>query len=528
VVGDKETGYLDANSVPSGGRNALQPESGPTDLPSVIRPQNLPVSNEAPPANSVDPLVGSTIGDRFRINGVLGTGGMSVVYEATQIVVDRTVAIKTLHIRLHAMEGATVRFQREIKSLCKLSHPNIVTVYDCLFSESGQPFVIMDLLKGHSLEEIIKAEGAMAPARAQKIFLQICNALEHAHRNNIIHRDLKPANVMLLEDSDDFVKVVDFGLAKIGEEEVKLTRSGEVWGSPLYMSPEQCRAKGCDARSDIYSLGVLMYETLSGNPPFSAGNLYEIYKGHITESPVPFSQINPQVVIPPQFEKLIMRTLEKEPAMRFQSMSELKTELQHLFDSSVSGADGFDDRTRKSSSTLKDSEQDNSGVTGTTSSRRASGLITAGFLVILIGFVYVVSVVSSPVQNSPKTSADLSTNSVSTSTPRSPVTSPSTNGSGISPTEKSLSKQPDSELTEPPANIATTKIDARKRESLHSIQHKLVKAVEHPAHLAHQNRSAQVDKPAPVTHAVTTAAAAPATVGKEDQWAALRAQRSKE
>lgn len=134
--------------------------------------------------------------------------------------------------------------------------------------------------------------------------------------------------------------------------------------------------------------------------------------------------------------------------------------------------------------------------------------MTAGYLVILIGFVYVISVVSSPVRNSSKPPADLSTNSAYTRSPGSPVTSPSANGSGKSPAEKSLSKQPDSELTEPPANIANSKIDTRKRESLRSIQHKLVKAVEHPSHLAHQNRSAQVDKPAPVTRAVTAAAAA--------------------
>lgn len=296
------------------------------------RKQDL-ASDQQPPEKP-DPLLGTVLDGRFEILAVLGTGGMSVVYKARQLAVDRLVAIKTLHIQLQTKPGAVERFRREIKSLCMLNSPNIVTVYDCVFSEDGQPFVVMDYLQGMSLEQLIKIEGAIKPERAQKFFLQITSALEHAHKNGVIHRDLKPSNVMIVSDTDEFVKVVDFGLAKLGEDNVKLTKSGEVWGSPPYMSPEQWRSEPCDARSDIYALGTLMYETLTGRDAFPAETLYQFLHKHLHETPPDFHTANPDVDIPPAFERIVFKTLAKDPEQRFQSMTELKAALLMALSSS--------------------------------------------------------------------------------------------------------------------------------------------------------------------------------------------------
>ena len=563
MAANNETGQLDGSSLPAPKRNAqsIDPsstsgspaeenEDGDEKLIEMLR--NAPVKGK-------DPLIGTTLGDRFKVDGVLGAGGMSVVYRATQLVVDRPVAIKTLHIRLHAMQGATERFQREIKTLCKLSHPNIVTVYDCLFSEAGQPFVIMDMLKGRSLDEIIKSEGPMSPERAEKIFLQICKGLEHAHRNNVIHRDLKPANVMLLEDSDDFVKVVDFGLAKIGQDEFKLTRSGEVWGSPIYMSPEQCKAQGCDARSDVYSLGVLMYETLTGKPPFGAGNLYEIYKGHITEPPQTFAQMNPSVKVPADFEKLVMRALSKEPENRFQSMTELKEELRTLYGgnyddsgspsgsrSSVTGGNsGVDvDRSTRFRGEAN-SRAPRSGEAGAMqqSENRSNrkGMLLIAAAVALIGvpcavLVYLnpallstahrdVSPVSDQLENKQLSAPNTVTTPLTThagsekstktdSSPKQPVAeekSASTLHSHISPPATKPAISPPEKSAKPVA--------AHKVEETHA--HKIAKAGEHKIQRSvaiAPGAGKKVESAEPVKH----------INADQDQWAALRAQRGKE
>lgn len=268
--------------------------------------------------------MGTILDDRFQIDDVLGSGGMSVVYLATQIRVNRQVAIKTLKMQLDSKQVYRERFHREITLLCALSHPHIVTVYDCVFDEEQQPYVVMDYLRGRSLEALIKEEGTIDLDRFARIVVQVCSALEYAHKNGVIHRDLKPGNLVLMDDEMDFVKVVDFGLAKLNQENRKLTQSGELWGSPPYLSPEQCIGKPEDARSDIYSLGCVMYEMLTGKDPFHDGtSIYELIQYHVNTPPPTMRSINPLVKLPNDLEAVIFKAMAKDPKDRYQTAQEL-------------------------------------------------------------------------------------------------------------------------------------------------------------------------------------------------------------
>lgn len=286
---------------------------------------NLP--EEVNFSNSVirDPLVDTTLDGRFIIEEVLGSGGMSIVYKARQLRVNRHVAIKTLRMATEAKPIYKERFEREISSLCALSHPNIVTVYDCIIGPDDQPYVVMDYLRGRSLEALIKSEGPMVVGRFANIAMQICSALDHAHKKGIVHRDLKPGNIVLIDDETDFVKVVDFGLAKQSLDNRNLTQSGELWGSPPYMSPEQCLGESGDNRSDIYSIGAVMYEMIVGKDPFNgAHSVFDFIQRHIHASPPPFFQSNPNVNVSMKLEGVIFKALEKSPLDRFQTAQELQ------------------------------------------------------------------------------------------------------------------------------------------------------------------------------------------------------------
>ncbi|MCA9805032.1 MAG: serine/threonine protein kinase [Cyanobacteria bacterium HKST-UBA02] len=294
-----------------------------------------------------DPFIGATLADRFVIEGTIGTGGMSVVYKAKQLNVDRYVAIKTLKLRVDTKPVFRERFRREIESLCALSHPNIVTVYDCIIGEDDQPYIIMDYLRGRSLEKLLHDEGPLALPRFVQIFSQVLSALGHAHERGVIHRDIKPGNIVLMDDEMDFVKVVDFGLARIGRDERKLTNSGELWGSPPYMSPEQCAGESGDHRSDIYSMGCVMFELLMGVDPFASDNIIALVHKHLNDAPPAFASINPRTDIPPALEQVVMRALCKNPDERFQSAGEMRKALLDCLDDPVArlAIDGASSRT---------------------------------------------------------------------------------------------------------------------------------------------------------------------------------------
>lgn len=287
--------------------------------------ENLPEIDLTKKTKSKDPLVGTILDGRFEIEDVLGTGGMSVVYKAKQLRVNRYVAIKTIRMQLDTKPVYRERFQREISSLFSLSHPNIVTVHDFLIGPDEQPYVVMDYLRGKPLDELIKNEGTLSIERFARITVQICSALDHAHKRGIIHRDLKPSNVVLLDNENDFVKVVDFGLAKLNEDNRKLTQSGELWGSPPYMSPEQCLGGGGDARSDIYSLGACMYEMLCGKDPFwYAATIFELIQRHVNTIPAPLHEQCEGLVVPKEIESTVFKALEKNPEDRYQSAQEMQ------------------------------------------------------------------------------------------------------------------------------------------------------------------------------------------------------------
>ncbi|MBX3136725.1 protein kinase [Candidatus Obscuribacterales bacterium] len=275
------------------------------------------------------PMLGAQLG-QYKILDVLGGGGMGVVFRARQLTVDRDVALKLLPPTLAHDEINTKRLEREAKALAKLSHPNIVTTFDFGLTEYAQAFLVMELVDGHSLKEVLASETRLDVQRALKIFIQLADAMRFAHGTGIIHRDLKPHNVMLAQKpSPDFVKVLDFGIARLSDSQ-KLTRVGEIIGSPLYMSPEQCLDDPVDGRTDIYSFGVLMYLCLTGTVPFKGNTLYETVEAKCTK-PIPrFKEVAPDCEIPNFLEELVRHCLAVEPDERFQSMAELKSMLESM------------------------------------------------------------------------------------------------------------------------------------------------------------------------------------------------------
>ena len=271
--------------------------------------------------------IATIIGDRYQIEKVLGRGGMGMVYKGRHIYMNRLVAIKVLHPEQAKDQSIVARFRKEASALCRFSHPNLVAVFDFGVMKSGEPFMVMDFCDGESLDKIIRREGNLKIEQCLDIFSQACEALIAVHSQGMIHRDVKPGNLLL--GKDGMIKLVDFGLCKnVGglENLIRRTCTGEVVGSPSYMSPEQCIGKELDQRSDIYSLGVSMYEALTGEIPFDGDSFYEILNQHIrgTPSREPFLRKN----IPIELEEIVFRCIDRDPDARFQSAEELLKALQ--------------------------------------------------------------------------------------------------------------------------------------------------------------------------------------------------------
>ena len=267
---------------------------------------------------------------RYEILSVIASGGMGTIYKAVQRALGKAVAIKMLKNQdnSHAMWA---RFKQEAKTASLLNHPNIIQVYDFGATSDGQPYMVMDYVDGTDLGALIKAEGKLKPFEAIRIFSQVCDAMYHAHTKGILHRDLKPSNLMLTNLTGvPEVKIVDFGIAKFlkGGDTQALTQTGEIFGSPYYMSPEQTTGKSVDHRSDIYSVGCIMYETLSGSVPISGNTAFETLMKHNAEKPVPIAERCPRANLSPELQKVVMKSLEKDAAKRFQTMDELKKALQ--------------------------------------------------------------------------------------------------------------------------------------------------------------------------------------------------------
>ncbi len=260
---------------------------------------------------------------------------MSVIYKARQLLLNKTVAIKMLHSHL-LNEHSIMRFQQEAKAASSLNHPNVISVHDFGISKLGQPYMVMDFIDGKTLAEVIKSRGALPLPEAMDIFIAVAAALEHAHQNNVLHRDLKPSNIMLRETEDGYdVFLVDFGIAKIIDTEnggiaQQLTQSGDVMGSPLYMSPEQCMGKKLDQRSDIYSFGCILYEAVAGVPPHRGDTMLQTIFKHLNEKAEPLHVVRPDIVFPEAFEDLVESLLATQAEDRIQSISEVKKSLEDI------------------------------------------------------------------------------------------------------------------------------------------------------------------------------------------------------
>ncbi|HEY9871480.1 MAG TPA: serine/threonine-protein kinase [Candidatus Obscuribacterales bacterium] len=270
-----------------------------------------------------DRMLGTTLADRYEILSVLGSGGMSSIYKARHSELGKYFAIKVIHSHLASDVLMVKRFRQEAKAVSLLSHPNVISVQDFGITPDGQPYLVMDFLDGMDLRALLGKP--MDIQHALPIFLQICEGLAHAHEHDVIHRDLKPDNVMIVREGAGFrVKIVDFGLAKSIQTTHKLTRTGDLFGSPHYMSPEHCLGQRLDHRTDIYSLGCIMYECLTGNPPFDAENPIQVVHKQIHESPPP---IPPDLAVPDWLVREVMRALEKDRQRCHSSARELKDAL---------------------------------------------------------------------------------------------------------------------------------------------------------------------------------------------------------
>ncbi len=275
-------------------------------------------------------LLGRTIDQRYRVEALLGQGGMGLVYRVTHTRLNKPLAIKVLRRENTQDPEVLARFRREAESASGIGNQHIVDIHDFGELEDGSTYFVMECLEGLDLIDALDVAQRMPEGRAIHIAIQLCRALGAAHDAGIVHRDLKPENVFLIrrDDTEDFVKVLDFGIAKVANGPKRLTRDGEVLGTPHYMSPEQCEGDGVDHRTDIYALGVLLYEMLTGHVPHDADTMMGILTKQMYEDPIPPKVRVPQISEP--LEQLIMRCLEKKPEQRYQTMHDIEADLQRI------------------------------------------------------------------------------------------------------------------------------------------------------------------------------------------------------
>lgn len=282
-----------------------------------------------------DPLLGMVVEGRYKIQSVIGQGSAGTVYRAVQELIGREVAVKVLHDYLVSDDEFIKRFKQEAKASSRLNHPNIITIYDfgVIPQGGGRPYIAMDLLNGTPLSDFIAEVNHIPPVEAVPIFTQVCAALAEAHRQGVVHRDIKPENIVLVErgGQKNFPIVVDFGIARLVQEEsdqAKITRTGTVCGSPTYMSPEQCTSSKVDHRSDIYSLGIVFYESLTGEVPFQHDELVRVMAMHLSDTPLPLNEMRPDLNFPEALMQVVHKTLLKNPNDRYQTMDELAQALE--------------------------------------------------------------------------------------------------------------------------------------------------------------------------------------------------------
>jgi serine/threonine protein kinase/ketosteroid isomerase-like protein len=273
------------------------------------------------------------ISDKYRLDRLLGRGGMGAVYAGTHIDLDRPVAIKLLLSDFTADTDALERFRREARAAARLNHPNVADTYDYGLLPDGGAYIVMELVEGQTLREYMDAASAMPIAEATEIARQVADGVDTAHRSGIVHRDLKPSNIILSRDHQNHLqaKVVDFGVAKLKEYSTTgggLTASGSLIGTPRYMSPEQCSGHTTDARSDIYSMGIILYEMLAGHPPFDAPTAMAIAVKQIQQPPPSLKEFRPDASV--ELDRFLRRVLDKDPEKRPQSAADFAKNLSEV------------------------------------------------------------------------------------------------------------------------------------------------------------------------------------------------------
>jgi serine/threonine-protein kinase len=300
----------------------------------------MPSSEAADPwpevaASPADPLIGSSIFGDYIIKKKLGEGGMGAVYLAENTNIEQSIAIKVLHGEAAQSAELVQRFNREAKVICKLTHPNIIRVFIFGRTPEDTIFLAMEYVEGRTLRDLIEADGHIETLRAISLMRQCLHALTEAHELGIVHRDLKPDNIMLtsFRDVDEFVKILDFGIAKIqdqpGSTNQKLTQAGVVYGTPEYLSPEQAQAKELDGRSDVYSMGIILYEMVTGVVPFHSSTAVAILAAHVYDAPQPPTTVA-RHSLHPKLDGIIARALHKDPDTRYQTAMEFLADLEEL------------------------------------------------------------------------------------------------------------------------------------------------------------------------------------------------------
>jgi eukaryotic-like serine/threonine-protein kinase len=268
------------------------------------------------------------LGGRYELDGVVGRGGMAEVYRARDIRLDRIVAIKTLRTDLARDQIFQARFRREAQSAASLNHPSIVAVYDTgedMTSGVPVPYIVMEYVDGRTVRDLLQEGHRLLPERSLEIIDGVLRALDYSHQAGIVHRDIKPGNVMVTRNGD--VKVMDFGIARaMSDAQATMTQTAQVIGTAQYLSPEQARGERVDSRSDLYSTGCLLYELLTGRPPFTGDSPVAIAYQHVRENPVPPSRVDPDV--PPWADGIVLKAMAKSPADRYQTAADMRADLQ--------------------------------------------------------------------------------------------------------------------------------------------------------------------------------------------------------
>ncbi|HWJ03342.1 MAG TPA: Stk1 family PASTA domain-containing Ser/Thr kinase, partial [Verrucomicrobiae bacterium] len=269
-------------------------------------------------------MIGTLLGGRYEILFQLGGGGMALIYKARDTLLNRPVTVKVLRPEYTGDEEFVARFRKEAQAVAKLSHPNIVSVYD-VGQENETHYIVMEYIEGRNLKQVIKELGTIPVKHAIDITRQICEGLQDAHENGIVHRDIKPHNILVMDNGR--IKVADFGIAQIMSS-ITITSSETIVGSVHYFSPEQAKGGSTSIKSDIYSVGVVLYEMVTGKVPYEGETPIAVALKHIQERPIPPGRLNPQ--LPPEVERIILKAMEKDIAMRYNSAGEMARELSRI------------------------------------------------------------------------------------------------------------------------------------------------------------------------------------------------------